>query len=613
MRDFLGELKRRNVYKVTAAYLVAAFVVLQLAELAAGAFALPGWFEPMVWVLCGLGFPLAIVLAWAFDLTPEGVRRTPEVGTEREDGTRESESRFPDAPRAGKRSIAVLPFVALGPEDTGTLTEGMHDELLGRLSNVSGLKVISRTSLQQYRDTDKTTVRIARELGVKWVVEGGVQQVGEQIRVNAQLIDPGTDTHAWAKSYRRDLTAKNLFELQSDITKRIVRSLEAELTPEEEARVERMPTDNLDAYRLYVRGRQRLAERSFDTRIGETLRDAAKDFRGAIREDPDFALAWAGLADVALAYRRMITWVKLAPDPAEQRRITGLDSDLSDLPEPGEAARRALDRDPDLAEARASMGSIHLQKLEAPAAARELHRAIALKPSYWEAHHWLGELYLKIGRPEKALDHVTLAVELNPRHAQARHWLYDTFLVNGRGEASLREARRQQRMGLEEESAVGGEVRALRFLGRLEEARAVAEEEISNLGVEMAWGAWFRAYLVLILASQGETLRARAHLEELEDATADPNMLAWAYAGLGKTDKAFEAFEALEREDWGRIDTAAGLRYPSFFGLSVLQDDPRYEEWICRVNRYWGLDPDGRLPGESWAAGSAHQEEVVRG
>lgn len=597
IRRFLSELRRRKVYRVALAYLATGFVVVELADIAAGTFNLPGWFGPLVWTLAGLGFPITLVIAWAFDVTPEGIRRTPSADEHPDAAVAEDDAL--EDPRAGARSLAVLPFRALGQDETSALGEGMHDALLTHLSKVSGLKVISRTSVQQYRGTEKTTAEIARELGVKWVVEGGVQELRDQIQVNAQLIDPRTDTHRWAESYRRDLTARDLFDLQSDLTESIARSLEAELTPEEEGRIERQPTGSLKAYRLYVQGRQQLTRRSFDREPAATVRTAAESFQQAIDRDSEFVLAWAGLADAATVHQRMVTWAQLAPDSdvAEQLGVTGGSS--TELPDPEEAARQALELDPDLAEAHASMGFVHLHNMDAPAASRALHRAIETQPSYWEAHHWLGELYLKIGQPERALDHVTLAVELNPQHALARHWLYDSYLAAGRPEKSLKEARRQQEMGLEKNTAIMGEVRALVNLGRLDDAQTLAEKEASELGIESAWGRWLVAYLAQILMAQNEPDRARECLQQLRAAEAPPSMIAWAHAGLGEGEQAVATFRAMDREAWGVIGAISSLRYPVTYGLSALKEAPGYPNLVRELNEAWGLRPDGHLPAGS--------------
>lgn len=484
----------------------------------------------------------------------------------------------PASPAAGDRSVAVLPFEAIGTEDPGPIAEGLHSDLLTRLSNVSGLEVISATSVERYRDTDLPLPAIAEGLGVNWVVEGGVQRTDQAIRVHAQLIDPRSDTHAWADSYRRELTPANLFDLQSEITTKIARSLEAELSRAEQQRVEQRPTDDLDAYRMYVQGRQQLARRRFGSL--DHVEAAVRSFRRAIERDSTFALAWAGLADAAA----------LAP------RLT-LDATVPFELDPEVAARRALELGPDLAEAHASMGHVHLLNMEAPAARQELRRAIDLKPSYWEAHHWLGELYLKTGRAEQALDHLRLALELNPQHALARHWLYDAYRATGQLEKSLEEARRQRRMGLEEGSAVEGEVRALMAMGRLEEARQLAEGQIADGGIETIWGGWLRAYLAEILTAQGDTAAARAYLDELRAPDVPPRWLAWAYAGLGRTEEAVETYGRLEREDWGLIGPIYHLRYwKSLPDNEPLREDPRFRELIHEANRAWGLNSDGSFP-----------------
>jgi len=598
-RQFLAELKRRSVYRVAATYAVVAFVVWQAASLLFPALAFPGWTVDFVIVFTLLGFPVALVLAWAFEMTPEGVRRTRRSGSGDGGDRTAPETSSDSEPRAGQRSIAVLPFRSLGKGEPGTLGEGMHDALLTRLSSVADLKVISRTSVQQYRETEKTTAEIARELGVKWVVEGGVQEIEGRIQVNAQLIDPRTDTHRWARSYRRDLTTGDLFDLQSDLTKEIARALETELSPEEQIRVERRPTESLDAYRLYVEGRQQLGRRSFDFEPGRTVQEAAENFQLAIDRDREFALAWAGLADARAVHRRMLKWTDAMADPGAAERVGLAAPSLSELPEPEVAARRALELDPDLAEAHASMGFVHVQDMDAPSAARELHRAVDLQPSYWEAHHWLGELYLRIGRPRRALDHITLATELNPRHALARHWLYDAYLAAGQAEASLREARRQREMGLEENLAVMGEVRALIGLGRLEEAREIAERKASEVGAKTVWGGWIRAYLVQILAGRNEMTRSREYLRELEGAGSPPSMLAWALAGIDEGDAAVRTYREMDREAWGLVGVSHAVRYPESVGLAVLKDASGYGSLLRMMNEGWNLDPDGSLPGAS--------------
>lgn len=213
VRRFLRELKRRKVYRVAAGYLVSAFVVLQLAGLAADVFGFPPWFQPMVWVVAGLGFPLALVLAWAFEVTPKGVRRTAEAESAEEKASEAREDLSTgykvlvvlglvaaavaggwylmgggggENPEINDRSVAVLPFEALGKDEPDTFTEGMHSDLQAKLSNITGLTVTSSRSVEQYRGSDESTAAVAQELGVGWIVSGDVQRMGDQIQVNVR-------------------------------------------------------------------------------------------------------------------------------------------------------------------------------------------------------------------------------------------------------------------------------------------------------------------------------------------------------------------------------------------------------------------------------------------
>lgn len=474
------------------------------------------------------------------------------------------------------RSIAVLPFTnQSGGEEVGSITRGLHDDLLTRLSNIGDLQVTSRTSVGQYRNTNLSLPIIADSLGVQWVVEGGIQEAGGQIRVNAKLIDPGSDVQRWADSYQRDLTAEDLFAIQEEIAGEIANALQAELTAGEQDRVMGAPTEDLGAYRLYVQGRRELAQRRFG-QDEHTVR-AAELFRRAIEQDSSFALAWAGLSD-ALATGELPDSLSL-PDVNQK-----------------EAARRALELNPDLAEAHAAMGLVHLFEMNGPAALRQLRRAIELKPSYWEAHHLLGVFHLLTGRVEEALGHLELAVELNPRHAMARHGLYDAYLAAGQAKLSLEEARKQRRLGLEKTSAVAGEVRALFGLRQLDEALRLAEEQISDPGVAPGWKGWFRTYLVSINSAAGDTAQALEYLDQLQKMEADPAKLGQAYAALGKTDRALKAYQRMSWKGWRRFGPSVEFRYGILYDLEPLRQDPRYEELIRKANRAWGLNPDGNLP-----------------
>jgi TolB-like protein len=195
-----------------------------------------------------------------------------------------------------RSSIAVLPFTSRSTDaDNQLFADGIHDDLLTRIANIAALKVISRTSMMEYRDTTKNLRQIAEELGVGTILEGAVQRIGDNVRINAQLIDATTDEHIWAKTYDRQLSAVNLFAIQSEISEEISRALKATLTNEEQLRLANVPTDSLAAYNLYTQGRDNLYKRHL-----ETLLKAREQFEGAIALDPDYADAYAGLAESVL-------------------------------------------------------------------------------------------------------------------------------------------------------------------------------------------------------------------------------------------------------------------------------------------------------------------------
>ena len=279
--------------------------------------------------------------------------------------------------------------------------------------------MISRTSVLGYRGSGRPVRVIARELGVGTVVEGGVQMAGNRVRLNVQVIDARTDTHRWAERYDRELTAENIFALQSELATNIMDALQASLTSREQARIGHRPTDDLDAYRLYVTGRTHL-----DLWNQEGMTAAARDFSEAVRLDPGYALAWAGLADAVSALR----WYNYPT--------------VEGTPTPQEAVRRALHLDPDLAEAHASRAIVLCSRevKDGPAALREFHRAVELRPSYAYAQIWMAWIHLIVGDPESGLKHARRALELDPLSPAIRVFLSEAYLANGRDELALKEA-----------------------------------------------------------------------------------------------------------------------------------------------------------------------------
>ena len=321
---FLTELKRRKVYRVAVAYAIVAWLLIQASSILFPTFEAPPWVMKVFVTAVILGFPVALILAWAFELTPEGLRRSEEVAPQesktRKPGskwtavivtaavlaaallafqfvrTRRSpaiESPKQTAPTAAlDKSVAVLPFENLSSDkENAFFAQGIQDEIITTLSKISGLRVISRTSTAHYNSAPENLPEIAQQLRVSHVLEGSVQKVGERVHINVQLIQAGTDAHLWAQSYDRQLT--DIFSVEAEVAKSIADSLSATLSPQEKAQVEAKPTDNADAYVLYLRARD------YQTRpdnLMQDFRSAIRLFEQAITLDPKFALAHARLA-----------------------------------------------------------------------------------------------------------------------------------------------------------------------------------------------------------------------------------------------------------------------------------------------------------------------------
>lgn len=471
-----------------------------------------------------------------------------------------------DRTAGGERSVAVLPFDAIGAEEPGPIARGLHSDLLTRLSSLSSLKVISATSVEPYGDTDLSLPAIADSLGVKWIVEGDVQQVGDAIQVHAQLVDPRTDTHAWAESYRRELTAGSLFEVQADISRRVAGVLTAQIDSGEEGRLTRRPTGDLEAYRFYVRGRGLLEQRK-----PSAIRRSLDYFDQAVAEDSAFALAWAGRAD-ALAI--------LA-------RFPGFPPDTL-LPRAWTAADRALALDPDLAEAHVASGRLHMFRRNTGAALRAFERAAALRPSYAVAHAWLAKLELSIGRPEEALDDAERSVELNPLSPENLGTLTIACHANGRVHRVLEISRRIRRLTGE---PVGHELVALAHLSRLEQLRA----QMTERGLSISEHPLFALYVT----EAGGSAPVEEALTTARE-QGDRRTAALLYAVLGDVDRALDILGRLYPRDeipWD-LDFTVFLRYDSYWPNTIgpLRRSPHYDALMREVNVRWGLEPDGSLP-----------------
>ncbi len=505
--SLIAELKRRNVFRVAVAYLALAWLIIESASVLLPGFGVPDWAFRFVVIILALGFVPALVFSWAYEVTPEGLKRDSEAV--RDDTTKVFTARRLDLLTIGMvvvalaiivfdrfwlsprnvdvvaspaeivadesqesaadlfdtiDSIAVLPFAnrSANPEDA-FFVDGIHDDLLIHISQINALKTISRTSVMQYRDSTLSVPDIAGELGVAVILEGAVQRAGEQVRINVQLIDARTDDHIWAEVYDRQLTASNIFAIQTEIAESIAAALQATLTPTARERIERIPTENLEALEAYFLGRQ-----SMTTRRVEDLRRAADHLEEAVALDPGFALAHANLADTYLLLGGYF----------------GMDMNES-IALSATAAERALAIDPGLGAAHASVAKRLSQEGDSEAADASFRRAIELSPNYAPAYQWYGELLRGFeGRIDEALEMSRRAMELDPKSA---------IIVLDHGEVLERagrpdEALHYYRQSVEIEPMLEtghraiGRVLATR-LGQMDDALAVYEKLIrSNPG-----------------------------------------------------------------------------------------------------------------------------------
>jgi serine/threonine-protein kinase len=422
LKNFFSELKRRNVYKVAVAYAIVGWLLVQIATQVFPFLEIPNWVVRLVIAVVVIGFPIALVIAWAFEATPEGIKRTEvadampgSAATGRKKhawiyvvviaatisvtlfflgrytaGNKSVASASNELPA---KSIAVLPFDNLSRDpDNAFFAEGVQDEILTRLAKVADLKVIARTSTQKFKSAPENLPDIAKQLGALNILEGSVQKANDQVRVTVQLINAMTNSHLWAEIYDRKLT--DIFVVESDIAKAIADQLQAKLSGSEKQMMAAQPTTDTEAYELYHKGKSLWEKRS-----GDNIPKAIAYYEQAIARDPNYALAYAGLAKAYI----------LLPFYAGADRLDAF-SKAKD------AALKALRLDPNLAEAHAALGKVlFFSEIDLTGAMREYKRAIELQPNDPTAHHWLGnDTLAALGRFEEAIAQGKRAVELDP-------------------------------------------------------------------------------------------------------------------------------------------------------------------------------------------------------
>jgi len=508
------ELKRRRVYAVVATYAVVSWILLQIGEVTFAPLHLPEWVMSRLIVLVILGFPIVVVLSWFFDLTRHGIRLTPKLTDHSsEDGDRPS--------------IAVLPFVDMSPErDQGYFCEGVAEEILNALSNIPQLRVVARSSSFEYQESRGDVRRIGGELGVKSVLEGSVRKSNNHLRVTAQLVAVSNGSHLWSKSFDSEL--KDIFVIQDEIAKRIAETLLESITPLQRSALKTTSSSDVTAYDCYLRGRQFIS-RFHKIDIGF----ARQMFHKALDLDPEFALAWAGYADC-------FSLLILYEDPIASYRE-----------EARKASQRALELDPNLAEAHASRGLALLISEEYAAAEIEFNKALALNPRLFQAYYYYGRTRFHQGDLNMAAELFQKAAEVEPADYQSR---------------CLR-------------------VQILRGTDRMDQAISEGREAVAVLEKHLEWNPDDARALHLgagTLSVLGEVERAKRWLRRALEMGPDDSVLlynvACAFATMGEVEEAI-GFLARAAEH-GTVSAAWMRNDPD---LACLHGDTRFQALLKQL------------------------------
>jgi serine/threonine-protein kinase len=594
-QNFFAELKRRNVYKAAVAYGVAAWLLIQIATQVFPFFEIPNWAVRFVVAVLFLGLPIALVFAWIFELTPEGLKRTEHVSPP-ESMTRRTGRKLDFAiigtlltviaalvfPRlhsgrtehvsiAPEKSIAVLPFENLSRDpDNAYFAEGVQEEILGRLSKLAQFKVISRTSTQRYKSSSENLRQIAQQLGVVNILEGSVQKEAEQVRVHVRLINANTDAHLWAEIYDRELT--DVFAVESEIAKKIGDVLQAKLTGSEKQALDVRPTESTEAHQLYLKGRY-----FWNKRTGDDLQRAISYFNQAIEKDRKYALAYAGLAD---AYVLLPQYTAGAPKDC--------------IPKAMAAAQKALELDETLAEAHACLAESYITyDLDVSKSVKEFKRAIQLNPNYATAHQWYGYIALVVqGRFDEAIAEMKRALELDPLSLIINADLGATYMNARRPDDAIDQLRRTLQLDPGFYYAHWNLGTALELKGAVESA--IAEYQKAR---ELNDDPYILGLLGHAYALSGRKDQALQILEQLTELSKERYVGAYTFAivhlGLGDKEQALRWLEQSYRDRAGsdigfiKVDPA----------LDPLRGDPRFESLVATI--FSSTKSDARMANES--------------
>jgi TolB-like protein/Flp pilus assembly protein TadD len=581
--NFFAELKRRNVYKVAVAYAVIAWLLVQAASILLPTFEAPPSVMKVFVVIVAIGFVVAVIIAWTFEMTPEGMKRTENVRPD-EKIPQWSRRKFAalilvfaisaaallayqvfrakpttqssEVTNLPAKSIAVLPFDSLSTDpDNAFFAEGVQDEILTRLAKVADLKVIARTSTQKFKAAPENLTDVAKQLGVMNILEGSVQKVNGQVRVNVQLINGLTNAHLWAEIYDRKLT--DIFAVESDIAKTIADQLQAKLTGSEKDAMSKKPTANPEAYDLYLRGRF-----FWNKRTSLDLPKAVDYYNQAVAKDPNYALAYSGLADAYVLY----------PD-------YGVGAPDEFYPKAKEMAIKAISLEPSLGAPHAALGVIYANfDHDFAKAIAEFNRATELDPNYATAHQWKTTALGALGQFDEAIASSKRSVVLDPLSLIVNSDLAFNYLNAHRFDDAIAQSRKTLEIDPNFHIAREYLAMALQFEGKLpdalaeyQKAKAAATDEPYTLSL-----------LAQAYARSGSRDEAQRILTDLEQQSRTKFVSEWSIAvirlSLGDKDGAIAALQKAFDQHAPEILT---LKYDPL--LDDLHGDPRFEALVQKL------------------------------
>ena len=584
--NFFAELRRRNVYKVAVAYIIAGWAFSQGIAQVFPVFEVPNWLIRSVVLLIIIGLPIALVLAWTFEITPQGIKRTETadampgsarpkkyvwihvvvIGVAisiglfflgRYTARNTASAARTEAATLPQKSIAVLPFESLSEDKNNAyFAEGVQDEILTRLAKVADLKVISRSSTQRFKSAPSDLREIARQLGVMHIVEGSVQKANDQVRVNVQLVNAMNDTHLWAEIYDRKLT--DIFAVESEIAKAIADTLQAKLTGSEQRALAARPTDDSEAYQLYLQGRF-----FWNKRTTEGIRKSIDYFNQAITKDPNYALAYAALGQ---SYVILPAYDGGAPKDC--------------FPQGEIFAKKALALDPGSSEALAVTASAKaLYQFDFEGAYRDYEKGVQLHPNDATTHHWFAnDVLANLGDYERELAEMRRALELDPLSSILHNNTGNAFVHNGRFDEAIAEYRKAVELDSTFYLALWNHGLLLELQGKIPEAIAQYEKAGAITNDPTPLGMLGHIY-----GTTGRKDEARKILEKLKKMRAERYIAAYplAIVALGLEEKE-EALKWLDQAYQDRDGNAiAPIRIDPLF--KPLRGDPRFEALAEKV------------------------------